>query len=58
MSIFQKNILEGHTAFVTGGGSGIGKTIVRRFMEHGANVVIASIAALAEPACTWSGDPV
>jgi peroxisomal 2,4-dienoyl-CoA reductase len=42
MSIFQPNILEGQVAFVTGGGSGIGKAIVRRFMEHGAHAVIAS----------------
>lgn len=42
MSIFQPDILKGQVAFVTGGGSGIGKTIVRRFLEHGADVVIAS----------------
>lgn len=42
MSIFKSNILEGQVAFVTGGGSGIGKAIVRRFLEHGCDVVIAS----------------
>lgn len=42
MSIFKSDILEGQVAFITGGGSGIGKGIVRRFMEHGADVVIAS----------------
>ncbi len=42
MSIFKPNLLEGQVAFVTGGGSGIGKAIVRRFLEHGCDVVIAS----------------
>lgn len=39
-SIFQKNILEGRVAFVTGGGSGICLAITRALMSHGARAVI------------------
>lgn len=40
--IFQKDILKGKTAFVTGGASGIGTGIVRRLAMAGADIVIAS----------------
>lgn len=41
-NVFQKNILQGRTAFVTGGGTGITGGIARAFAEHGANIAIAS----------------
>lgn len=40
MSIFQANLLAGKTAFVTGGGSGIGQRIAERYAEHGARVML------------------
>ena len=39
-SIFRDNLLKGKVAFVTGGGSGIGRRIAERYAEHGANVVL------------------
>jgi NAD(P)-dependent dehydrogenase (short-subunit alcohol dehydrogenase family) len=39
--IFRDRILEGKTAFITGGGSGICLRIAERFAEHGARVVLA-----------------
>src|SRR5271155_4472697 len=40
MSIFRENVLAGKTAFVTGGGSGIGQRMAERFAEHGAEVML------------------
>jgi NAD(P)-dependent dehydrogenase (short-subunit alcohol dehydrogenase family) len=39
-SIFRDHLLAGKTAFVTGGGSGIGQRMAERFAEHGAKVML------------------
>lgn len=41
-SIFRSGALDGRTAFVTGGSSGINKGIAQRFLELGAAVVIVA----------------
>ncbi len=40
--MFRDNILKGKTIIVTGGGTGLGKSMSERFSELGANVVITS----------------
>jgi NAD(P)-dependent dehydrogenase (short-subunit alcohol dehydrogenase family) len=40
VSIFRERILDGKTALVTGGGSGIGQRMAERFAEHGAKVML------------------
>ena len=40
MSIFREHLLQGKTALVTGGGSGIGQRMAERFAEHGARVML------------------
>jgi len=40
--MFQNDLLAGKTMFITGGGTGLGKSMARRFLELQANVVIAS----------------
>ncbi len=39
-SIFRDQLLRGKTAFVTGGGSGIGQRMAERFAQHGAKLMI------------------
>ena len=40
--MFEKNLLKGKTIIVTGGGTGLGKSMATRFGELGANLVITS----------------
>ncbi len=41
-SIYEGNLLKSRTALITGGSSGIGLAIAKRFYENGANVIIVS----------------
>lgn len=41
-TIFNKDILQGKVAFVTGGGTGITGGVARAFAEHGAKIAITS----------------
>ena len=50
--------LDGQVAVVTGGGSGIGRAIVARFVEEGARVgVLERVAERAAQLRTDFGDP-
>lgn len=40
--MFKDHLLTGKTILITGGGTGLGKSMARRFAELGANLVIAS----------------
>ncbi len=42
MSVFREDILKGHVALITGGGTGICKGIARAYLAHGAKVCITS----------------
>jgi len=40
--MFQKDLLDKKTIIITGGGTGLGKSMAKRFGELGANLVITS----------------
>lgn len=40
--MFQKDLLNGKTIFITGGGTGLGRSMAKRFLELNAKVIIAS----------------
>jgi NAD(P)-dependent dehydrogenase (short-subunit alcohol dehydrogenase family) len=42
ITMFRDDLLSGKTIIVTGGGTGLGKSMATRFGELGANLVIAS----------------
>ena len=53
--MFKDNLLKNKTIVVTGGGSGLGKSMARRFGELGANLVISGRRkeVLEEAADAW-----
>lgn len=64
--VFGKRVLEGKTAVVTGGGSGINFAIAKRFVEHGVKVALigrtkekldAAVAEIRDAGGTATGHP-
>lgn len=40
--MFQSDLLKGKVIFITGGGTGLGRSMTQRFLELEAKVIIAS----------------
>src|SRR5579862_2534902 len=40
LPMYQPNLLKGRTIFITGGGTGLGKSMALRFAELGANIFL------------------
>jgi NAD(P)-dependent dehydrogenase (short-subunit alcohol dehydrogenase family) len=57
--MFEKNLLRGKRILVTGGGSGLGAAMGRRFLELGAELIICGrrLELLEETAAKMRGDP-
>jgi NAD(P)-dependent dehydrogenase (short-subunit alcohol dehydrogenase family) len=57
--MFEKNLLRGKRILVTGGGSGLGTAMARRFLELGAELIICGrrLELLEETAAKMRGDP-
>jgi NAD(P)-dependent dehydrogenase (short-subunit alcohol dehydrogenase family) len=57
--MFEKNLLEGKRILVTGGGSGLGAAMGRRFLELGAELIICGrrLELLEQAAAEMRGDP-
>jgi NAD(P)-dependent dehydrogenase (short-subunit alcohol dehydrogenase family) len=58
MTIFTPTLLQDRRALITGGGTGLGKSMGRRFLELGAEVIICGRRAdvLAATAAKWKAD--
>src|SRR5450432_3224152 len=59
LTMFEKGLLAGKRILVTGGGSGLGAAMGRRFVELGAELIICGrrLELLEATAAQWRDDP-